>query len=172
MIEILRTRRSIRKFTEQNIEEEKLEILKEAVLRSPSAKNTRSCEYVFIDDAKILHKLSTCRPHGAESLQTAKLAVAVVVNERKSKAWIEDCTIAAFTTQLTAQSLGLGSCWVQIRGREYSEEKLSESFVRETLNIPETFRVLCLLAIGYPVGKQEGRELDELNFEKIKVNSF
>ena len=50
MIEILRNRKSIRKYTHQSIGKEKLEILKEAVLRSPSSKNRNPCEFIFVNE--------------------------------------------------------------------------------------------------------------------------
>ena len=172
MIDLLRTRRSIRKFTEQTIEPEKLEILKEAILCAPTSKNSNACEYIFIDEPELLQKLALCKPHGAASLQTAKLAVAILVDESKTVAWIEDASIAAFVTHITAHSLGLGSCWIQIRGREYSEEITSEAFVYQILNIPEGFRVLSIVAIGYAQRAQEGKPLSDLNFGKIHSNRF
>jgi nitroreductase len=172
MIDLLRTRRSIRKFTEQTIEPEKLEFLKEAILRAPTSKNSNACEYIFIDEPELLQKLALCKPHGAAPLKTAKLAVAVMVNESKTVAWIEDSSIAAFVTHLTAHSLGLGSCWIQIRGREYSEEKTSEAYVFKILNIPEGFRVLSIVAIGYAQQLNEGKPFVDLNFGKIHKNKF
>jgi len=172
MINLLRTRRSIRKFTEQPIETKKLEILKEAILRAPTSKNSNACEFIFIDEPELIQKLALCKPHGAAPLQTAKLAVAVLVDECKTVAWIEDSSIAAFVTHLTAHSLGLGSCWIQIRGRDYSEEITSEAFVRETLHIPEEFRVLSIVAIGCSQRVHEGKSISELNFGKIHTNEF
>lgn len=172
MIDLLRTRRSIRKFTEQPIEPEKLEILKEAIVRAPASKNSNACEFIFVDNAELIHKLALCKPQGAAPLQTAQLAIAVVVDESKTVAWIEDASIAAFVAHLTAHTLGLGSCWIQIRGREYSEEKTSEAFVCETLHIPEGFRVLSIVAIGYAQRAHEGKPFSELNFGKIHQNGF
>jgi len=172
MIDLLRTRRSIRKFNEQPIETEKLDILKEAILRAPSSKNSNACEYIFIDDPELIQKLALCKPHGATPLQTAKLAIAVLVDESKTVAWIEDSSIAAFVMHLTAHSLGLGSCWIQIRGREYSEEKTSEAYVCETLHIPEGFRVLSIVAIGYAQKVHKGKPFSELSFGKIHENGF
>jgi nitroreductase len=172
MIDLLRTRRSIRKFTEQSIETGKLEILQEAILRTPTSKNSNACEYIFIDEHELLQKLALCKPNGAAPLQTAKLAVAFLTDESKTVAWIEDSSIAAFVTHLTANSLGLGSCWIQIRGREYSEEKTNEAYVRETLHIPERFRVLSIVAIEYSQHPHEGKAFSELNFGKIHKNGF
>lgn len=172
MIDLLRTRRSIRKFTAQPIGPEKLEILKEAILRAPTSKNSNACEFIFIDKPELIQELARCKPHGAAPLQTAQLAVVVLVDESKTVAWIEDSSIAAFVTHLTAHSLGLGSCWIQIRGREYSEEKTSEAFVCETLHIPERFRVLSIVAIGYAQRPHEGKPFSELSFGKIHENEF
>lgn len=172
MINLLRTRRSIRKFTEQPIETEKQQILKEAILRAPTSKNSNACEFIFINDIETIQKLALCKPYGAAALQTAKLAVVVLSDESKTGAWIEDSSIAAFIAQLTAHSLGLGSCWIQIRGREYSEDKSSEAYVCETLHIPEGFRVLSIIAIGYSQHTHKGKSFNDLNFAKIHENKF
>jgi len=172
MIDLLRTRRSIRKFTEQPIEIEKLEILKETTLRAPTSKNSNACEFIFIDDTETIQKLALCKPYGAAPLQTAKLVVAVLVDESKTVAWIEDSSIAAFTIHITAHSLGLGSCWIQIRGRDYSDEKTSEAFVCETLYIPGEYRVLSIIAIGYSQGEHNEKPFSNLDFSKIHENGF
>jgi nitroreductase len=170
MIDLLRTRRSVRKFTEQAVEPELLELLKEAVLRSPSSKNSNACEFIFIDDQILIEKLSHCRPSGASALDTAPLAVIVLSNESKTGAWTEDCSIASILLQLTAHSIGLGSCWVQIRGRDYSDEKISETYLRESLNIPEYFRILNIVAIGHPQRIHEGKPFSDLDFSRIHSN--
>jgi len=172
MIDLLRARRSVRKFTEQAIDAEKLKILKEAILRAPTSKNSNACEFIFIEDRELIEKLVQSKPYGASPLQTAALAIAILANESQTVAWIEDCSIASILVQMTAQSLGLGSCWVQILGREYNEEKSSESFVCETLQIPDGFRVLSIVSIGYPQRKAEGKPFTELNFGKIHRNRF
>jgi nitroreductase len=172
MIDLLRTRRSVRKFTEQPIEPEKLQILKEAILRAPSSKNSNAGEYIFIDDTAIIQKLALCKTYGAAALQTAKLAVVVLSDESKTVAWIEDASIAAFVTHMTAHSLGLGSCWIQIRGREHSELTTSEAYVRDILHIPEGYRILSIVAIGYPQGEHKGKPYSNLDFGKIHENGF
>lgn len=172
MIDLLRTRRSIRKFTEQPIESEKIEILKETILRTPSSKNSNAGEYIFVDNQQIIQKLAQCKPNGAAPLLTAKLAIVILVNESKTSAWVEDSSIASFVAHLTAHSLGLGSCWIQIRGREYSEEKMSEEYISGLLNIPEGFRVLSIVAVGYAQRAHEGHPSSDLDFGKIHSNKF
>lgn len=172
MIEILRKRRSIRKYTNQLVELEKLEILKEAVLRSPSSKNIDPWEFIFITNPETIQNLKDCKPHGAVPLNTAPLAVVICADETKNDVWIEDCSIASILLQLTAQSLGLGSCWIQIRNRHHSELITSEKYVQNLLGIPEKFRVLSLITIGYPATAREGKPFEELEFKKIRAEHF
>lgn len=172
MIELLRKRRSIRKYTEQTIEHEKIEILKEAVLRSPTSKNLNPWEFIFVDDLDIIAQLKNCKPHGANPLATAPLAVVVCADETINDAWIEDCSIASILLQLTAQSIGLGSCWIHIHNRMHSDDVTSERYIHDLLHIPEKFRILSIISIGYPAKNREGKPHDELQFEKIRWNKF
>lgn len=172
MIEILRNRRSIRKYTEQPVEQEKRELLKEAVLRSPSSKNINPWEFIFVDDLEKIKQLSKCKTYGATPLKTAPLAVVICADETKNDVWIEDCSIASILLQLTAQSIGLGSCWVQIRNRMHSETVSAEKYIQDLLGIPQNFKVLSMVTIGYPAKMREGKSFEELQFEKIRVNRF
>lgn len=172
MIELLRKRRSIRKYTAKKVETEKAELLKEAVLRSPSSKNIEPWEFVFIDDPEILSQLKQCKPHGTTPLATAPLAVVICADEKKNDVWVEDCSIATIILQLTAHSLGLGSCWVQVRKRMYTELVSAEEYVQQLLHIPGNFRVLSIVTIGYAEQKRTGKPFAELQFEKIRFNTF
>ncbi len=110
MIEILRKRRSIRLFTEQKIEAEKISLLQEALLRSPTSRNFNPWEFILIDDREMIQTLSQAKPHGLSFLKTAPCAVVVCGDETKSDVWVEDCSIASIILQLTVVSLGLASC--------------------------------------------------------------
>ena len=172
MIDILRNRRSIRKYTEQLIEKEKLEILKEAALRSSSSKNINPWEFIFVNDKEIISRLKDCKPHGIMPLKTAPIAIVVCADETKNDVWIEDCSIASILLQLTAQELGLGSCWIQIRNRMKTDELSSEKYIQNLLGMPENFRVLSIVTVGYPDQQRERKPFEELQLEKIRVNKF
>jgi nitroreductase len=172
MIDLLRKRRSIRRFQDRAIEPEKIELLKEAVLRSPSSRNFDSWEFIFVDDKKLLEALSKSKPHGGSFLKGAALGIVVCADEAKCDVWIEDCSIASILAQLSAQSLGLGSCWIQIRKRFYEESTSSEAYIRQILNIPEAIRVLSIVAIGYPAEKPESIEREALKDNKIHLNCW
>lgn len=172
MIELLRKRRSIRKYTGQQIESEKIELMKEALLRSPSSKNINTWEFIFVSNPDLIQELRHCKPYGAAPLDTAPLAIVVCSEKTQHDVWVENCSIASILLQLTAQALGLGSCWIQVRNRMYSDTESSENYVREVLGIPENFGVLSIITVGYPAVTSEGRPFSELQFEKIRMNRF
>ena len=122
--ELLKSRRSIRQYSDQKIEEEKISQLTAAALMSPASKRSNPWEFIVVEEKEMLKKLSECRNNGSQMLAGAPLAVVVLADTSKSDVWIEDVSIAALIIQLQAQDLGLGSCWVQIYNRE-KEKNLS-----------------------------------------------
>ena len=172
MIELLRARRSIRKYQRKSIDWDKIEILKEALLRSPSSRNINPWEFIFVDERQLLVKLSEAKEYGSEFLKDAALGIIICANETKSDVWIEDCSIAAILVQLAAQSLGLGSCWIQIRNRHNISGITSEQYIQQLMGIPENIRVECIVALGYLAEKKRGIPANQLNQTKIRQNSW
>lgn len=172
MMELLRARRSIRAYTGQAIEPQKLELLKEAVLRSPSSRNLDSWEFIFVDDRELLTKLALGRPHGADFLADAVLGIVVCGNSLASDTWIEDCSIASILVQMTAQSIGLGSCWVQVRNRMFDGQMTSEQCIQTLLQIPEHVRVESIIAIGYPAERREPLSRADPQNAKVHANTY
>jgi len=171
MIELLRARRSIREYTGRPVEPEKVAVLKEAVLRSPSSRNIDPWEFVFVDDRTLLARLARCKPHGADFLEQAALGIVVCADGRASDGWVEDCSVAAILAQMTAQSLGLGSCWIQVRNRRFDDATTSEQYIRRLLGLPEHVKVECIVSIGHPAEKREPVPAEELKVSKIRMNS-
>jgi len=172
MLEILRKRRSIRHYAPQAIEPEVLDLLKEAVLRSPSSRGIDPWEFVFVTDKPLLEALSTAKPHGAHFLRDAALGVAVLGDEAKADTWIEDCAIASIILQLACESLNLGSCWVQIRLRPHDQERSAEERVRQILRIPSHLRVESIISIGYPAKSLAGHARETLKDHTIRTNTY
>ena len=172
MIELLRKRRTQRGYTGEKISKEHLEILQEAVLRSPSSRSIKPWEFVFVDDPDLLEKLSRCKPHGSKFLKKAALGIVVCGDETKSDAWVEDCSIASIFAQLTAESLGLGNCWIQIRMRKQESGDSAESCIQKLLGIPEHVKIESIISIGHPADKLEGHPKDSLDFSKIRRNRY
>ena len=172
MIELLRNRRSTRKFTSSPVNDEHVQLLKETVLRAPTSKNSRPWEFVFVDDKNLLTQLAEVKPHGAVFLKDAPLGIVLAADPGKSDVWVEDCSIAAISIQYVAQSLGLGSCWIQVRKRNFDEVTTASDKVKEFLNMPGHLEVASIIAVGHPLQTRDGVDFEKLDFEKIKTNSY
>jgi nitroreductase len=168
MIELLRDRRTIRVYENRPVAPESVEILKEAALRSPSSRRKDPWQFVFVESREKIETLSRCKEHGSGVLKGAPFAIVVCADENVSDVWVEDCSIASILLQLTAQSLGLGSCWVQVRNRRHSEEISSDRYVHDVLELPEHWRVESIIAVGYPAEQREGKPREELDYGKIR----
>jgi nitroreductase len=171
-IDLIRQRRSIRKFTDEAIEVDKIEVLKEATLRPPSSMGHNPWEFIFVTDQQLLAKLAKAKPHGSSFLAGARLGIVVCADPEKSDVWIEDASIATIFIQLAVESLGLGSCWVQIRERMHDDTKSAEAFIAEVLNIPSNLKVATMVGIGYPAEQKAPHTREELQDEKIFLNRY
>ncbi len=172
MLDILRKRRSIRKFHPQKIKEKDLEILKESLLRSPTSRNKMPWTFVIVDDRDLIKRLSTTKKHGSEFLATAPLAVVIAGDETVTDVWIEDCSIASIVLQLTGESLNIGSCWVQVRNRQHNSEKTAEQYVQNLLDLPHHLRVESIIGLGYPDEEKAPVNLSDFPVDKIKHNQY
>lgn len=172
MIELLRKRRSIRKFTADKITPEARQILIEAALRSPSSRGGNPWEFILVDNPELLGQLAQAKQHGSQFLKGAPLAIVVCADSTKSDVWVEDCSIAAIIIQLTALSLGLGSCWAQIRNRQHDTEITAECFIRKLLDLPEQLKVECVVGVGYPDEMKLPVPEDKLQNDKVKCNRW
>lgn len=172
MLPLLQSRRSIRKYTSQPLAAEQIEILKEAVLRAPSSRGLNPWEFVFVDDRELLTRLSSAKAHGAEFLAQAALGIVICADERQSDVWVEDCSIAAILAQLVAHSLGLGSCWVQIRNRPHDDATTAEAYLRAVLNLPDVMKVEAIISIGYPAETKRPIPTAKLPYQKIHQNCW
>jgi len=167
MIEILRKRRSVRSFKSKKLDPKIRRILSEALLRSPSSRGFNPWSFHFVDDPLMLKKLAQAKKHGSDFVAEAPLAVVITADESISDVWIEDCSIAAIILQLQAETLGLGSCWAQIRNRKTENGKCSEVYVGNCLGLDKETRVESIIAIGYPKYKPKPINIKELDYSKI-----
>lgn len=172
MIDLLRRRRSIRRFRPDPIPVPVLRLLSEALLRSPSSRSINPWRFVFVDDPALLPRLGESKEHGAEFLAGAPLAIVVCADGTKSDVWIEDCSIAAILVQMAAISAGLGSCWAQIRNRRHDRHKSAEEYVKEVLDLPEQIQVECIIGLGFPAERKRSVSASALHFDKLHHNRW
>ena len=170
--ELIEKRRSIRRFTQEPVNQKQIAALVEAVLRSPSSRGFNPWEFVFVTDRHLLERLSSAKPHGASFLAEAALGIVVCGNPEVSDVWVEDTAIASIYLHLAAASLGLGSCWIQIRKRKHKEEEWAETFVADLLQIPPPLRVESIIAVGHPAETKPSHPRKSLQDHKIHYQRF
>lgn len=171
-IDLLRKRRSVRQFQDKPVEQEKITILTEAALRAPSSRSLYPWEFVVVQNKETLTALSEVKPHGAAFLKNAPLAIVVCGDPAKCDVWIEDCSIASILLHLAATDLGLGSCWIQLRLREFNRQQTASAKAAEILGIEADLEVQTIIAIGYAENEIEGRAATSLLSERVHFERF
>ena len=170
--ELIKARRSTRKFTEQLLYPKQVELILKAGLMSPSSKRSTPWQFVVVENKEMLKKLAACKSGSAKFLEECAIAIVVTANVMESEAWIEDASIASIMMQLQAEDLGLGSCWCQVRGRQTEHETDSAQYVRDLLNMPYQLEVLSIIGFGYKA--QSSKPFDEsyLKWEKVHIETY
>ena len=94
-IELCQRRRSIRKYTHQPVEQEKIDYLLRCALMSPSSKRTNPWEFVVVRDEAKLRQMASCRTYGSQMFETAMAAIVVALESSPSDTWMADGAFAA-----------------------------------------------------------------------------
>ena len=170
--ELVQVRRSHRTFTEEEIKAEDVQLLLRAALMSPTSKGQRSWQFVVVDDKTDLEKLSDAKDLGGQFIKGASMAIVVLGDPLLNDCWIEDASIAAISMQYQAEDLGLGSCWVQMRGRGLSDGTSSDTVIRGILAIPDNYSCLCIVAFGHKADERKPQNEDRLKWENVHVGKF
>ncbi|MBO8153670.1 nitroreductase family protein [Thermovirga sp.] len=149
-------RRSIRRFHDKPVEEDKVKLIIECAFAAPSAGNSRPAHFIVVDDKKLLSSLAKAHPFG-KMLERCPLAIVVcgdpTQSEQASYYWEEDCSAAMENILLAAQALDLGSVWLGVQ-----HAPAVELAVREFLKIPPHIKVLGIAALGYPAENKDPHE--------------
>ena len=170
--DLVQMRRSHRKFTEEEIDAEDVRLILRAALMSPTSKGQRAWQFVVVDDKTDLEKLSDAKEMGGQFLKDAPLAVVVLGDPVQNDCWVEDGTIAAMSMQLQAEALGLGSCWIQMRGRGLSDGTSADTVIQGVLDIPENLSCLCIVAVGHKADERKPQNEDRLKWENVHAGKF
>ena len=169
---LIQNRRSTRKFTEQLLSPEQVELILKAALMAPASKRSNPWQFVVVEDKEMLKKLAGCKKNGSAFLEGCALAVVVLANVMESDVWIEDASVASIYMQLQAEDLGLGSCWVQLRERFTASGMSSNEYVHEVLDMPLQLQALSIIAIGHKGMERKPFNEDNLQWEKIHLNKY
>jgi len=157
LFEAIKTRRSVRAFTEEEISEDVVQKLIDAARRAPSAGNIQPWEFVIVRKHEIKRMLAEAALNQT-FIEEAPVVIVVCADQTRSGRGygsrgatlycIQDTAAATQNLLLAATALGLGACWV---GAFY-EEKVSKA-----LNIPSGVRPVAIVPVGYPAEKASSR---------------
>ena len=165
IMEMIRSRRSIRKYKPTSVEDEKLKTVLEAAGWAPSAGNRQPWEFIVVKDPSIRRRIADIAPYG-RFIAEAPVMIAVVVNPEKDRTHcIEDGAIATTHIMLAAYALDLGTCWVGAFGSAYEDD------AKRVLGVPPNLRVLSLVSLGYPAEERTStrKDLGEIvHYEKYE----
>ena len=142
--QLIRDRYSVRKFSDKKVEKEKLDALMEAGRVAPTAGNKQPQRILVLQSDESIRRINECTP----CIYGAPLVMVVCYETQdygNSGAGVEfamvDASIVLTHIMLEATDLGLGSVWVGM----FEADK-----VREKFNVPDNYRIVSLLPIGYP----------------------
>ena len=159
LIDLVRSRRSIRRFLPQPVEAEKIAACLEAARLAPSAHNAQPCRFVVVDEPGLKDRLCRAAFTGVYSVSRfAAQAPAIVVVLARTDIVVHflgrtiqgtsyhliDTGIAGEHFILQAEELGLGTCWMGW---------FSARGVRRVLKVPRRYKIVCLIPVGYPASR-------------------
>ncbi len=164
--DVLLSRRSVRKFSDIPVSREKLEKMLEAAMYAPSARNYQPWHFVVVQKREGLDRLAEIHPY-AKMLKTATAAILVCADrklEENDSYNAQNCAAATQNILLTANELGVGSCWLGVMPRE---ERMKN--IGDYLELPEHVVPVSLIALGEPDEHKETPERykpDRIHYEK------
>ncbi|MBI9014349.1 MAG: nitroreductase family protein [Clostridiales bacterium] len=138
-------RRSIRSYTDQPVEQEKIEMILKAAMQSPSAANQRPWEFVVVTNKELLKKLSELSPY-SKMLSNAPVAIVLLGRTERmviKEMWTQDMGACTQNLLLEIVEQGLGGVWL---GVAPSEERMT--FVKEVLQLENVFP-FAVVPFGY-----------------------
>ncbi len=151
-IDLILTRRSVRSFSSEPVDQEEIETLLRAAMQAPSSSNSQPWQFVVISDRRMLESITEFHPFSS-ALRTAPIAILVCGDSRLEVGtgrWIQSCSAAAENLLLAAHARGLGGVWLGIQPEEQRIQG-----IKKLVELPSGVHPLALIAIGHPAGKYE-----------------
>lgn len=165
-------RRSVRVYTDEPIAEGDLKKILAAGLMAPTGKSKYPWQFIVVKNRAMLEKLSKCRIGVARMLAKAACAIVVVGDPSDTDTLVEDCTIATAYMHLEASSLGLGSCYIQGRGRTAEDGQSTEDYVRSLLGFPASYKMQAVLSLGHIGKAMRPHSEEKIMWDKVHNETF
>jgi nitroreductase len=165
--EAITTRRSIRKYTNQQVPDELIDKILRAGMLAPSAHDHRPWQFIVIDIKEKLLAIPRFHPY-AEMLKQAPLAI-VICGDKKFEQSLDyillDCSAATENMLVAAHALGLGAVWLAVYPRQ---ERISG--ITSLLQLPDSIVPVAMIALGYPA--EQKTKSDRFDPERIHFNQW
>lgn len=161
-LDVIFSRKSVRHYTDQEVETDKLLTLVKAGMAAPTAMNRQPWSFIIVTNMAQVASIND-RP-GLMMLKKAK-AVILVLGKKDEKFWQQDCSAATENILLAAEAMGLGAVWCA----GYPMTDRTESY-KELFNYSDDYEVLSLISIGYSTGEDQPK--DKYKEEKIHWNRW
>ena len=147
ILEIIKSRRSIRNYKNEKIKDEEILKIVEAGRWAPSASNNQPWRFIIVQNVELIKKIGdACKILTINSFVEKAPLIIIIYTEKKHR-WVElDCGICAENMMLEAHSIGIGSCFVGA---------FKENKIKEIINLPEDFNVVGLITFGYKENEKE-----------------
>lgn len=170
-LEIIYTRRSVRTYSDKEIQDEEIWKILKAAMQAPSAGNEQPWHFIVVRDKEKLRKMSEAFTFG-QMLPNASAAIVVCADPKLSKypyeMWVQDCSAATQNILIAARCLGIGSVWLGVYPRE---ERMAN--LRKILQIPDDIVVFSVVSLGYPKSENEFYEAaDRFREDRIHVEMW
>jgi nitroreductase len=163
IVDSILSRRSIRKYESKDIPEDVLKLILEAGRQAPSAVNRQPIRFVIVNDHEIAKEFSSDLFNRFIKDAPVVIVGCADVNSLLTGKWaVVDATIAMQNMVIAAWTLGVGSCWIGA----FNEKK-----VKELLKIPDKWKIVALLTLGYPAEQPKPKKKKSFE-ELINFNSF
>lgn len=166
VMEAIRARRSIRQYENRPLPEDVLGEILEAARLAPSARNRQDWRFVVVKDKELIRRVTAAADQ--PFLATAPVIIAGVALEPERMmrcgvpTYAVDLAIAMTNITLAATAHGLGTCWIG----SFDQEE-----VKRVLHIPEAYKVVQLMPLGYPAEQPEARPRKPLT-EVVSYNHY
>lgn len=166
-LEAIMTRRSIRKFTDEPVSDERIEVILRAAMAAPSAGNQQPWRFVVVKDRAMMESIAQTTPYGAMLREAAfALVIGADVHDLKHAVmWEQDCSAATQNALLAIHAMGLGAVWL---GFWPKNERVMP--LKVVLGMPDGVEPMAVLAVGYPA--EEKPAIDRYDAEKIRIDRW
>ncbi|MFA5392489.1 MAG: nitroreductase family protein [Candidatus Paceibacterota bacterium] len=160
IIKEILNRRSVRDYQEKDVSKEDIAEIIKAGQFAPIASNNRAIEFIVIRDQQTKDKIFEIV--GQEFVKEAPVLIISVSDTTQTNCPVQDLAVASENMFLQATALGLGTVWKNLEAEYEKEEK-----IKRILGIPEQFKAVNIIPVGYPKEKSIPHTDEDFNAQKI-----